>query len=56
MLQNKNMKKYILRNAIDKWKEEHGQYDEERTKERLGGKKVEENNEIEEDEEEDYSM
>ncbi len=44
------------RNAIDKWKEEHGQYDEERTKERLGGKKVEENNEIEEDEEEDYSM
>lgn len=44
------------RDAIDKWKEEHGQYDEERTKERLGGKKVEENNEIEEDEEEDYSM
>lgn len=44
------------RDAIDKWKEEHGQYDEERTKERIGGKKVEENNEIEEDEEEDYSM
>lgn len=44
------------RDAIDKWKEEHGQYDEERTKERIGGEKAEENNEIEEDEEEDYSM
>lgn len=44
------------RDALDKWKEEHGQYDEERTKERIGGKKVEEDNEIEEDEEEDYSM
>ena len=44
------------RDAIDKWKEEHGQYDEERTKERIGGKKIEEDNEIEEDEEEDYSM
>ena len=28
----------------------------ERTKERIGGKKSEEDNEIEEDEEEDYSM
>lgn len=44
------------RDAIDKWKEEHGQYDEERTKERIGAKKSEEDNEIEEDEEEDYSM
>lgn len=44
------------RNAIDRWKEEHGQYDEERVKERIGDKKVKENNEIEEDEEEDYSM
>lgn len=44
------------RDSIDKWKEEHGQYDEERTNERIGGKKVEEDNEIEEDEEEDYSM
>lgn len=44
------------RDAIDKWKEEHGQYDEERTKERIGDKKVEEDNEIEEEEEEDYSM
>lgn len=43
------------RDAIDRWKEEHGQYDEERTKERIGGK-IEKNNEIEEDEEEDYSM
>ena len=56
--QNKSMMKYTLkkRDAIDKWKEEHGQYDEERTKERIGGKKIEEDNEIEEDEEEDYSM
>lgn len=44
------------RDAIDKWKEEHGQYDEERTKEKIGGKKVEDNYETEEDEEEDYSM
>lgn len=44
------------RDAIDRWKEEHGQYDEERTKEKIGGKKVEEDDEIEENEEEDYSM
>lgn len=41
------------RDATDKWKEEHGQYDKERKKERIGGKKIEEDNEIEE---EDYSM
>lgn len=42
------------RNAIDKWKEEHGQYDEEKTKERLGEKKNDEDYETED--EEDYSM
>lgn len=34
---------------IDKWKEEHGAYDEEKTEERIGGKKKDEGKEKEQE-------